>query len=160
MRGIFVTWRRSGSAEVPEAAGAVEGLDRQHAAAAVAEDEEPPCADAARVGELGPAAAKEGAVAVAPDLDAPQGLALAAERAGDEGLPGADLLGELVGDPLQSGRKRSAISTAAARGAERKRRSLLTRLSQVNGSSTLRCLAAAAWSPDDAIAGGGGQIGI
>ena len=78
MRGIFVTWRRSGSAEVPEAAGAVEGLDRQHAAAAVAEDEEPPCADAARVGELGPAAAQERAVAVAPDLDVPQGLALAA----------------------------------------------------------------------------------
>ena len=83
----------------------------------MAEDEEPPCADAARVGELGPAAAKEGAVAVAPDLDAPQGLALAAERAGDEGLPGADLLGELVGDALQSGRKRSASPEAAREGA-------------------------------------------
>jgi hypothetical protein len=75
----------------------------------VAEDEEPPCVDAARVRELGPAAAQEGAVTVAPDLDAPENLSLAAEWADDEGLPGADVLGELVGDALQSGRKRSAI---------------------------------------------------
>ena len=45
------------------------------AAATVAEDEEPPCDDAARARELRPAAAQEGVVAVLADVDAPDDLA-------------------------------------------------------------------------------------
>ena len=66
----------------------------------MAEDEEPPRGDAARGREPWPPAAQEGAIAVPPDLDAPD-LDLAAGRADDAGLPGADPLGELVGNALR-----------------------------------------------------------
>jgi hypothetical protein len=107
-KGILVTFRRGGSAKLPEAAGVVEGLEGEHAAAAVAEDEEPPRGGAARTGDLRPAAAQEGAVAVAPDLDAPEDIALPAGGADDKGLPvpGADLLGEFVRDALRTGETR------------------------------------------------------
>jgi hypothetical protein len=66
----------------------------------VPEDQEPPGPDAARGRELRPPAPQERAVAVPPDLDAPD-LDLAAGRADDAGLPGADPLGELVGNALR-----------------------------------------------------------
>jgi hypothetical protein len=93
------------SAEVPDAAAVVERLDGEHAAAAVAEGEMPAGADAVRGGELGPPAPQERAAAVPPEPDGPDGPGLDAARADDEGLPGADILGELVGDALQGVKK-------------------------------------------------------
>lgn len=66
----------------------------------VAEDQQPPGPEAARGRELRPSAPQERAVSVPPDLDAPH-LDLAAGRVGDAGLPGADFLGELVGNALR-----------------------------------------------------------
>lgn len=97
----FLTCRWS--AELPEAAAAVEALDGEHAAAAVPDDQEPPGADAARARELLPPAPQERAVAVLTDLDGPDLLA-GAGRAKDEGLRGADFLGELVGNALRNGK--------------------------------------------------------
>jgi hypothetical protein len=91
------------SADLPEAAAAVEDLDGEDAATAVPDDQGPPVADAARVRELRPPAPQERAVAVLPDLDEPDLLA-GARRADDEGIPGADFLGELVGDALRNAR--------------------------------------------------------
>ena len=67
------TCTRSGSAELlpDEAAVGIERLDGEEAMAAVAEDQQPPGLDAARVRELRPPAPQERAVAVPPDLDAP-----------------------------------------------------------------------------------------
>jgi hypothetical protein len=132
------------------AAASVEHLDGEHAPAAVPEDQEPPGVDAARIRELQTPAPQERAVAVPPDLNAPE-LDLAGGGADDEGLPGADFRGKLFGDALQSKSKMSrshgrAVATHAGE------RSARTRASQVNGSSTLGCLAVAAPPPtDDAI---------
>ena len=72
MRGVLSTCRRSGSAELSdEAAVGIERLDGEEAMAAVAEDQQPPGFDAARVRELWPPAPQERAVAVPPDLNAP-----------------------------------------------------------------------------------------
>jgi len=72
VRGVLSTCRRSGSAELSdEAAVGIERLDGEEAMAAVAEDQQPPGFDAARVRELWPPAPQECAVAVPPDLDAP-----------------------------------------------------------------------------------------
>ena len=67
------TCTRSGSAELlpDEAAVGIERLDGEEAMAAVAEDQQPPGFDAARVRELWPPAPQERAVAVPPDLNAP-----------------------------------------------------------------------------------------
>lgn len=77
------------AAELPEAAGGVEGLDGENAAGLVPEHEEPPRAEAVRGGELRSPAAQERAwpVRVPADLDAPD---LAADRADHERrAPGA-----------------------------------------------------------------------
>ena len=89
------------NAEAPDTAAVVERLDGEHAAATVAESEVPAGADAVRGGELGPPAPQERAAAVPPEPDGPDVPGLDAARADDEGLPGADLLGEFVGDALQ-----------------------------------------------------------
>ena len=90
----------SRSGELLDAEAGVEGLEGERAAAGVAEHDEPADADAVRGQELRPPAPQERAVAVPPDLDAPD-LDLAAGRADDAGLPGADPLGELVGNALR-----------------------------------------------------------
>ena len=54
-----------------EAAVGIERLDGEEAMAVVAEDQQPPGFDAARVRELWPPAPQERAVAVPPDLNAP-----------------------------------------------------------------------------------------
>jgi hypothetical protein len=129
-----------------EAAVGVEGLDGEHAAAAVAEDEEPPRGDAARGREPWPPAAQERAIAVPPDLDAPR-LCLSAGRADDEGLVAADLRGELVGDALRIKQvQENKISQShgragAARAGGSDERWARTRVSEVKGSSTLGCAA-------------------
>ena len=89
------------NAEAPDTAAVVERLDGEHAAPTVAESEVPAGADAVRGGELGPPAPQERAAAVPPEPDGPDVPGLDAARADDEGLPGADLLGEFVGDALQ-----------------------------------------------------------
>jgi len=89
------------NAEAPDTAAVVERLDGEHAAATVAESEVPAGADAVHGGELGPPAPQERVAAVPPEPDGPDVPGLDAARADDEGLPGADLLGEFVGDALQ-----------------------------------------------------------
>ena len=89
------------NAEAPDTAAVVERLDGEHATATVAESEVPVGADAVRGGELGPPAPQERAASVPPEPDGPDVPGLDAARADEEGLPGADLLGELVGDALQ-----------------------------------------------------------
>ena len=138
------------SDKLPEAGASIEHLDGEHAPAAVPEDQEPPGVDAARTRELRPSAPQERAVAVPPDLNAPE-LDLAGGGADDEGLPGADFRGKLVGDALKRKSKmsRSRVRAVATHASETSAR---TRESQVNGSSTLGCLAMAAAPPtDDAI---------
>lgn len=115
MGNLHSTCRWNGSAKLPdpEAAAGVERLDGEDTAAAVAEDQVPGHAGAARARELRPPAAQERAVAVPPDLDAP-GRSLAAGRAEDDGLLGADSLGNLVGDALQKQARRDGISSATS----------------------------------------------
>jgi hypothetical protein len=153
--GILVTFGRGGNAKLPEAAGSVECLDGEQAAAAVAEDEEPPTGGAARVLELRPAAVEEGAVVVAPDLDAPQDIAIPASGADDEGLPapvpGADLIGELVRDVLRMGGR--IKDESFPRQAKESAVFLLTNLSRLIRTSTLRSLPAAPPSADGAMSG-------
>jgi hypothetical protein len=91
------------SAELREATVTVEGFEGEQAAAAVAEDQEPPGFDPARGRERAPPAPQERTVTVPLDPDAP---ALAV-RADDEGLLGGYLRGELIRDAL---RRRSKIS--------------------------------------------------
>jgi hypothetical protein len=90
------------AAELSEAAGGVEGLEGQQAAASfVAEHEETPGAEAVRCGELGPPAPQERATRVPSDLDAPD----LAQRADQERrAPGAavPVPSELVGDALRT----------------------------------------------------------
>ena len=115
------------------------------------EHEEPAGAEAVRGGELGPPAPQERAAAVPPEPDGPDVPGLDAARADDEGLPGADFRGKLVGDALKRKSKmsRSRVRAVATHASETSAR---TRESQVNGSSTLGCLAMAAAPPtDDAI---------
>ena len=74
--GILRTCRWSWcAAELPEAEGVVERLGGEDAAAAVAEDEEPPGTDATGLRELVSPAAQERVVAVLPNLDGPDDLA-------------------------------------------------------------------------------------
>ena len=90
----------SRSGELLDAEAGVERLEGERAAARVAEQDEPADADAVRGQELRPPAPQERAVAVPPDLDAPD-LDLAAGRADGAGLPGADPLDELIGNALR-----------------------------------------------------------
>ena len=123
MKGGIFTCRWS--ADLPEAAASVEGLDGEQAAAVVPDDQEPPTFDAARVRKLRPPAPQERAVAVPPHLDGPDLLA-GAGRADDVGLPGADFLGELVRDALQRGETSQfprPEAPAAERAARRRGRS-------------------------------------
>ena len=160
---LLSTCTRSGSAELlpDEAAVGIERLDGEEAMAAVAEDQQPPGLDAARVRELRSPAPQERAVAVPPDLDTPV-LDRAAGRADDEGLLSADPLGELVWDALQSNRAARSDQFLELRRRRRKARRdgeiPRTRLSQVKGSSTLGCLI---WAPsrpaDEAMVGVAGD---
>jgi hypothetical protein len=80
------------------------------------DDQEPPTFNAARVRKLQPSAPQERIIAVLPDLDGPDHPA-GAGLANNMGLPGADFLGELVGDALQRVEMES-VSTAGVTGSQ------------------------------------------
>jgi hypothetical protein len=122
-----------------DAEACVERLDGEQAAAFVPEHQKPVDADAVRRQELRPPAAEERALAVAPDLHAPD----LTERAHHERhRRGGEATGELVGKALQPEQGSAGRFSSVEYRRLRSTADVLTGLS-IGGDSSLRCSAMA-----------------